>query len=66
MKLDEKFGRYELTIVKTDDEFHVSRKLALLPLRVPAEEYEDLRKFLAEVSRADKTTLTFHHAEGHS
>lgn len=62
VKVEGRFGRYELTIARTPGGFNVSRKLALLALRVPASEYEDLRKFLTEVTRADRTQLSFRRA----
>lgn len=60
IKIDSKFGRYLLSItVAGNGSYHVERKFALVPIAVPAAEYDELKRFLADVRRADKTRLEF-------
>lgn len=56
------YGKYELAFSTAPEGVKVARAFALLPLSVPAEEYEALRRFLEEVRRADRTGLTFEQA----
>lgn len=61
--VDSPYGRYALTVATTPGAFHVERMFALTALGVPAGEYDALRKFLAEVHRADRTRLEFRRME---
>ena len=53
------FGRYALFITATPEGFHVERMYALTALVVPAGEYAALKKFFADVAKADETRLVF-------
>ena len=53
------FGRYTLSLMPTETGYRVERKLTLVPVAVPASEYESLRGFLAEVRRVDATRMEF-------
>lgn len=57
---DGPYGRYQLTITRTDEGYHLERMLTLLPLRVDPEDYPGLREFLVSIQRADNTFLIFH------
>jgi hypothetical protein len=57
------YGKYRLVISVTQDGYKLERALALFPVAVPPAEYDSLRSFLADVRRADRTTLAFGRAE---
>jgi hypothetical protein len=57
--MDTDIGSYAMKVTTADDGFHVERKLVIKPVRVLPEGYEKLRKFFADVARADRTPLTF-------
>ncbi|HKQ62957.1 MAG TPA: DUF3857 domain-containing protein [Candidatus Polarisedimenticolaceae bacterium] len=63
VKFSGPYGRYELSFTRTDDGFTVHRSFALLPLAVPAAEYDALRGFLDEVRKADDTAVVFQRPE---
>jgi hypothetical protein len=54
------FGDYRLSIQATAKGYHVERRVTLNAVGVPADHYEDLRAFLTEVARADRTGIEFH------
>jgi len=58
-KIENRFGSYELRIERVDAGAKVSRALAIFPLVVKTDEYDELRGFLDEVARLDRTTLRF-------
>lgn len=60
--LDSPFGHYALFVTATPAGYHVERVFSLTALGVPPQEYDALRKFLAEVHRADRTQLEFRRA----
>jgi hypothetical protein len=53
------FGSYRLKMSTTSGGYRVERALALLPLKVPAAEYDVLVAFLDEVRHADSTSVKF-------
>jgi hypothetical protein len=57
--MDTDIDSYAMKVTTADDGFHVERKLVIKPVRVLPEGYEKLRKFFADVARADRTPLTF-------
>jgi hypothetical protein len=59
VEISSPFGSYRLTISTTPEGFKVERALALLPLKVPAEEYDVLVAFLDDVRHADSTRVAF-------
>jgi hypothetical protein len=59
VRLDSPYGRYQLSVVKTPTGFHVDRAFALTVLIAKPPEYDALRAYLADVRKADQTTLTF-------
>lgn len=63
IQLETPYGRYSLEITVTPRGFHVERSFSLLPLSVPAGEYEALRAFLSEVRRADSAEVVFERRE---
>ncbi len=60
--LDSRFGHHALFVTATPAGYHVERVFSLTALGVPPQEYDALRKFLAEVHRADRTQLEFRRA----
>ncbi len=60
--IESTFGKYVLSIKRTDEGYHVERLLALYPLAVPAEHYNELVEFLDSVRKADRTNLEFERA----
>lgn len=57
------YGKYQLVFSAAPEGAKVQRAFALLPVKVPVEEYDDLRGFLEAVRRADATGLTFTRTE---
>jgi hypothetical protein len=57
------FGSYRLTVMPGEGGYHVERRLTLTAIGVPAQGYDELRGFFAEVERADQTTLSFRRTE---
>jgi len=55
--IEERFGRYKASFAKTDDGFRVEREFMFGPLIVMPDEYGDLRAFLQNVRKADKTMV---------
>ena len=53
------YGRYALFISTTPEGYHVQRMFALVALVIPPQEYPALKKFLADVAKADDTVLPF-------
>lgn len=53
------YGKYQLRVQRAEGSYTVERALALLPLSVPASEYDALREFFDKVSRAERTLLEF-------
>ncbi len=56
------YATYALSVAKTDTGYVVTRSLTWKALLIAASQYEDLRKFLADVRKADRTTLEFRRA----
>ena len=59
VRLDSPIGIYTMNVTAAETGFHVERKLILNALKVAPEGYEMLRKFLGDVSRADRAPLSF-------
>jgi hypothetical protein len=59
VRLDSPYGRYQLSVTKTPSGFHVERGFALTVFIAKTPEYDAVRKYFADVSKADKTTVMF-------
>ena len=57
--IENSLGKYMLRVSRDADRFNVERALALFNIEVRVERYEDLRAFIAEVERLDRTQLSF-------
>lgn len=53
------YGKYSLTLTPTEDGYLMERAFALVPLVVPALEYDALQKFLQDVTEADHAVIVF-------
>jgi hypothetical protein len=60
--MESSIGSYAMEVTSGERGFHVERKLVIKPLKVLPEGYEMVRKFFADVARADRTPLTFRRA----
>jgi hypothetical protein len=57
--METQIGSYRMTVTAGRRGYHVERSLVIKPLRVLPEGYDMVRKFFADVARADRTPLTF-------
>jgi hypothetical protein len=57
--METQIGSYTMNVTTGESGFHVERKLVIKPVRVLPEAYELVRKFFADVARADRAPLTF-------
>jgi hypothetical protein len=64
IRLESPYGRFLLVVTKTPEGFHVDRAFALTVFVAKPTEYEVLRKYFADVRKADETTVTFKRDEG--
>lgn len=64
VKLEGPIGNYLLSVSRTDAGYHVERTFTLLPLKVEARDYSELRTFLADVRQADRLRLAFERVRG--
>lgn len=56
-------GNYVLKVWRLEDRFKVERALALFSVSIPADRYDELRSFIDDVQRLDRTRLTFKRTE---
>ncbi len=57
--LESPYGRYQFVVAKTPTGFHVDRAFVLTVLTAKPDEYEALRKFFADIRKADQTDVMF-------
>jgi len=57
--IESSLGKYMLRVSRDADRFSIERALALFNIQVDVDRYEDLRTFIAEVERLDRTQLSF-------
>ncbi len=55
--VESEYGRYSLNITQEKNKLTIERQLEILPVRLPAEEYEDWRKFHKQVAKMDGSML---------
>jgi transglutaminase-like putative cysteine protease len=61
--LESDFGKYEYKVTKEDNLITYVRKIEYRQFQYPAERYEDLRKYLKSVVRADKAKMVLKKSE---
>ena len=62
-KLQTPVGNYVLRVSRLEDRFKVERAVALFNLAIPVDRYDELRSFIEDVRRLDRSPLTFKRAE---
>jgi hypothetical protein len=61
--IENSLGKYMLRVSRDADRFSIERALALFNIEVRVDRYDDLRAFIVEVERLDRTQLSFVRSE---
>ena len=54
LQIHTEFGEYDLTIEQQPGQLIYHRKLKIIPTKMPAERYQELRDFYKQMAKADK------------
>jgi len=57
VKLQSPYGDYETTCTTEQQTVVLRRRLSLNKIEVPVADYEKLKKFLADIARADRSSV---------